>query len=63
MLDFGYAFPALLETQMLNHWRNEKPVMPSIYAANRYAPIALQTMAGNRVSANPILEKLYAQDR
>lgn len=62
-LDFGYAFPALLETQMLNHWRNEKPVMPNIYAANRYAPIALQAMAGNRISANPVLEKLYAQDR
>lgn len=63
MLDLGYAFPALLETQMLNHWRRENPVMPNIYAANRYAPIALQTMAGNRVSVNPILEKLYAQDR
>lgn len=63
MLDLGYAFPTLLETQMLNHWRRENPVMPNIYAANRYAPIALQTMAGNRVSANPILEKLYAQDR
>ena len=63
MLDLGYAFPALLETQMLNHWRRENPVMPNIYAANRYAPIALQTMAGNMVSANPILEKLYAQDR
>lgn len=63
MLDAGYAFPALLETQMLNHWRRENPVIPNIYAANRYAPIALQTMAGNRVSANPILEKLYAQDR
>lgn len=63
MLDLGYAFPALLETQMLNHWRRENPVMPNIYAANRYVPIALQTMAGNRVSANPILEKLYAQDR
>lgn len=63
MLDTGYALPALLETQMLNHWRRENPVMPNIYAANRYAPIALQTMAGNRISANPILEKLYAQDR
>ena len=63
ILDAGYALPALLETQMLNHWRREDPVMPNIYAANRYAPIALQTMAGNRVSANPILEKLYAQDR
>lgn len=63
MLDTGYALPALLETQMLNHWRRENPVMPNIYAANRYAPMALQTMAGNRVSANPILEKLYTQDR
>ena len=63
ILDAGYALPALLETQMLNNWRRENPVMPNIYAANRYAPIALQTMAGNRVSANPILEKLYAQDR
>ena len=63
MLDAGYALPALLETQMLNNWRRENPVMPNIYAANRYAPIALQTMAGNRVSSNPILEKLYAQDR
>ena len=63
MLDTGYALPALLETQMLNHWRRENPVMPNIYAANKYAPIALQTMAGNRVSANPILEKLYSQDR
>ena len=63
MLDAGYALPALLETQMLNHWRREDPVMPNIYAANRYAPIALQTMAGNRVSDNPILEKLYSQDR
>lgn len=63
MLDTGYALPALLETQIFNHWRRENPVMPNIYAANKYAPIALQTMAGNRVSANPILEKLYAQDR
>ena len=63
MLDLGYALPALLETQMLNHWRRENPVMPNVYASNRYAPIALQTIAGNRVSANPILEKLYAQDR
>lgn len=63
MLDAGYVFPALLDTLMFSHWSRENPVMPNIYAANRYAPIALQTMAGNRVSANPILEKLYAQDR
>ena len=63
MIDLGYALPALLETQMLNHWHRENPVMPNVYASNRYAPIALQTMASNRISANPILEKLYAQDR
>ena len=63
MIDLGYTLPALLETQMLNHWRRENPIMPNVYASNRYAPIALQTMAGNRISANPILEKLYAQDR
>ena len=63
MLGVGYALPALLETYMLNHWRRENPVMPNIYASNRYAPIALQTIAGNRVSANHILEKLYAKDR
>lgn len=63
MIDVGYALPALLETYMLNHWRRENPVMPNIYASNRYAPIALQTIAGNRVSANPILEKLYSKDR
>lgn len=63
MIDVGYALPSLLEIQMLNRWRRENPVMPNVYAANRYAPIALQTIAGNRVSANPILEKLYAQDR
>ena len=63
MIDLGYALPALLETQMLNHWHRENPVMTNVYASNRYAPIALYTMAGNRISANPILEKLYAQDR
>lgn len=62
-LDTGYALPVLLETYMLDHWLRENPVMPNIYAANKYAPIALQTMSGNRISANPILEKLYAQDR
>lgn len=63
VIDAGYLTPAMLEMSMLNHWRNESPVMPNIYAENKYAPIALQTMAGNRMSANPVLEKLYAQDR
>ena len=62
-LDFGYTVPALLETTMLNRWNRERPQMPDIYAANRYAPIALRTMAANRVSPYPMLEKLNAQDR
>ena len=62
-LDFGYAIPALLETTMLNRWNRERPQMPDIYAANRYAPIALRTMASNRISPYSTLEKLNAQDR
>ena len=37
--------------------------MPDIYAANRYAPIALRTMASNRISPYSMLENLNAQDR
>ena len=62
-LDFGYAVPALLETTMLNRWNRERPQMPDIYAANRYAPIALRTMASNRISPYSTLENLNAQDR
>lgn len=62
-LDFGYSIPALLETTMLNRWNRERPQMPDIYAANRYAPIALRTMASNRISPYSTLENLNAQDR
>lgn len=62
-LDFGYAIPALIETTMLNRWNRERPQMPDIYAANKYAPIALRTMASNRISPYSILENLNAQDR
>lgn len=62
-LDFGYAVPALLETTMLNKWNRERPQMPDIYAANRYAPIALRIMASNRISPYSTLENLNAQDR
>lgn len=62
-LDFGYTIPALLETTMLNRWNRERPQMPDIYAANRYAPIALRTMASNRMSPYSTLENLNAQDR
>lgn len=62
-LDFGYSIPALLEGTMLNRWNRERPQMPDIYAANRYAPIALRTMASNRISPYSTLENLNAQDR
>ena len=62
-LDFGYTIPALLENTMLNRWNRERPQMPDIYAANRYAPIALRTMASNRMSPYSVLENLNAQDR
>lgn len=62
-LDFGYTVPALLEGTMLNRWNRERPQIPDIYAANRYAPMALRTMAANRVSPYPMLEKLNTKDR
>ena len=62
-LDFGYTIPALLENTMLNRWNRERPQMPDIYAANRYAPMALGTMASNRMSPYSVLENLNAQDR
>lgn len=62
-LDFGYTVPALLEGTMLNRWVRERPQMPDIYAANRYAPMALRTMAANRVSPYPMLEQLNTKDR
>ena len=62
-LDFGYTIPALLETTMLNRWNRERPQMPDIYAANKYAPIALRIMASNRISPYSTLENLNAQDR
>lgn len=62
-LDLGYTVPVLLETTMLNRWNRERPQMPDIYAANRYAPIALRTMASNRISPYSTLENLNAQDR
>ena len=63
ILDFGYSIPALIEGTMLNRWNRERPQMPDIYAANRYAPIALRTMASNRISPYSTLENLNAQDR
>ena len=63
MLDTGYMIPAVLEKQMLNHWMKENPLMPNIYAANRYGQSALQTL--NRLRVNPYnqLQALNQNDR
>ncbi len=63
MLDTGYMIPAILEKQMLNHWMKENPLMPNIYAANRYGQSALQTL--NRLRINPYnqLQSLNQNDR
>ena len=63
MLDTGYMIPAVLEKQMLNHWMKENPLMPNIYAANRYGQSALQTL--NRLIINPYnqLQSLNQNDR
>lgn len=63
VLDTGYMIPAVLEKQMLNHWMKENPLMPNIYAANRYGQSALQTL--NRLRINPYnqLQSLNQNDR
>lgn len=63
MLDAGYMIPAVFEKQMLNHWMKENPLMPNIYAANRYGQSALQTL--NRLRINPYnqLQSLNQNDR
>lgn len=63
VLDTGYMIPAVLEKQMLNHWMKENPLMPNIYAANRYGQSALQTL--NRLKINPYnqLQSLNQNDR
>lgn len=63
VLDTGYMIPAVLEKQMLNHWMKENPLMPNIYAANRYGQSALQTL--NRLRVNPYnyLQSLNQNDR
>lgn len=63
VLDTGYMIPAVLEKQMLNHWVKENPLMPNIYAANRYGQSALQTL--NRLRINPYnqLQSLNQNDR
>ena len=62
-LDMGYMIPAVLEKRMLNHWMKENPLMPNIYAANRYGQSALQTL--NRLRVNPYnqLQALNQNDR
>lgn len=47
----GRLIPAIAEARMLQHWKNEQPKMPSIYAPNRYAAPALYAL--NKLSVDP----------
>ena len=62
-LDAGYMIPAVLEKQMLNHWMKENPLMPNIYAANRYGQSALQTLNKLRINPYNQLQSLNQNDR
>ena len=50
-IDLGYLAPTILERKMLRHWMKEQPIMPNIYAANKYGPIALDAL--NRLKVDP----------
>lgn len=62
-LNAAHAIGAGAEGLMLSRWLRENPIMPNIYAANRYAPSALQTL--NRLKVDPYsqLQALNKADR
>ena len=62
-IDFGYLAPAITEGRMLRHWMKEQPLMPNIYAANRYGQSALQELNRMRVSPYNSLRALDDQER
>ena len=50
-LNASHAIAAGAEGLILSRWLRENPIMPNIYAANRYAPLALSTL--NKLRADP----------
>lgn len=62
-LNAGTATGVAAEGLMLSRWLKENPIMPNIYAANRYAPIALQTLNKLRVDPYNQLQALNKAER
>ena len=62
-LNYGALSGFIPEYQMLRHWLKEQPEMPNIYAANRYAPAALQTLNKLRVDPYTQLQALNKAER
>lgn len=62
-MNAAYATGIGTEGAMLSRWLREKPIMPSIYAANRYAPAALQTLNKLRVDPYNQLQALNKAER
>ena len=62
-LNAGHAIAAGAEGLMLSRWLRENPIMPNIYAANRYAPLALSTLNKLRVDPYNQLQAINNADR
>lgn len=62
-IDLGYLAPTILERKMLRHWMNEQPIMPNIYAANKYGPIALDALNRLRIDPYNQLRALDSKER
>lgn len=62
-LNAGHAIAAGAEGLMLSRWLRENPIMPNIYAANRYAPLALSTLNKIRVDPYNQLQDINNADR
>ena len=62
-LNAGHAIAAGAEGLMLSRWLRENPIMPNIYAANRYAPLALSALNKLRVNPYNQLQAINNADR
>lgn len=62
-LNAGHAIAAGAEGLMLSRWLRKNPIMPNIYAANRYAPLALSALNKLRVDPYNQLQAINNADR
>lgn len=62
-LNAGHAIADGAEGLMLSRWLRENPIMPNIYAANRYAPLALSALNKLRVDPYNQLQAINNADR